>query len=85
MKCLRVRSSWWTLLLVPEAPSVLMCMPVRLSVCHPLVFAFGGAYWSLATAHSDHLWARTRFGCVKRGGGGAPCNPTMWTRTDPRY
>ena len=32
------------------------------------LFAFGGAYWPLATAHSDPLWARTCFGCVK----GAP-------------
>ena len=31
------------------------------------LFAFGGAYWPLATAHSDPLWART---C--RGGGGVP-------------
>ena len=30
--------------------------------------AFGGAYWPLATAHSDPLWARTCFGCVN----GAP-------------
>ena len=29
--------------------------------------AFGGAYWPLATAHSDPLWAPTCFGC---GGGG---------------
>ena len=28
------------------------------------MFAFGGAYWPLATAHSDPLWARTCFGCV---------------------
>ena len=27
--------------------------------------AFGGAYWALATAHSDPLWVRTCFGCVK--------------------
>ena len=27
------------------------------------VFAFGGAYWPLATAHSDPPWARTCFGC----------------------
>ena len=32
------------------------------------VFAFGGAYGPLATAHSDPLWARTCFGCVN----GAP-------------
>ena len=32
------------------------------------LFAFGGAYWPLATAHSDPLWARTCFGCVN----GAP-------------
>ena len=31
-------------------------------------FAFGGAYWPLATAHSDPLWVRTCFGCVN----GAP-------------
>ena len=32
------------------------------------LFAFCGAYWPLATAHSDPLWARTCFGCVN----GAP-------------
>ena len=32
------------------------------------LYAFGGAYWPLATAHSDPLWARTCFGCVN----GAP-------------
>ena len=32
------------------------------------LFAFGGAYRPLATAHSDPLWARTCFGCVN----GAP-------------
>ena len=32
------------------------------------LFAFGGAYWPLATAHSDPLWVRTCFG--QRGGGG---------------
>ena len=32
------------------------------------LFAFGGAYWPLATAHSDPLWARMCFGCVN----GAP-------------
>ena len=32
------------------------------------LLAFGGAYWPLATAHSDPLWARTCFGCVN----GAP-------------
>ena len=32
------------------------------------LFAFGGAYWPLTTAHSDPLWARTCFGCVN----GAP-------------
>ena len=32
------------------------------------LFAFGGACWPLATAHSDPLWARTCFGCVN----GAP-------------
>jgi hypothetical protein len=31
-------------------------------------FAFGGAYWPLAIVHSDPLWVRTCFGCVK----GAP-------------
>ena len=31
-------------------------------------FAFGGAYWPLATAYSDPLWVRTFFGCVN----GAP-------------
>ena len=29
------------------------------------LFAFGGAYWPLALAHSDPLWARTWFGCVR--------------------
>ena len=33
------------------------------------LFAFGGAYWPLATAHSDPLWARTSFGCVRGGVG----------------
>ena len=28
------------------------------------LFAFGGAYWPVATAHSDPLWVRTCFGCV---------------------
>ena len=32
------------------------------------LFAFGGAYWPLATAHSDPLWVRTCLGCVN----GAP-------------
>ena len=32
------------------------------------LFAFAGACWPLATAHSDPLWARTCFGCVN----GAP-------------
>ena len=32
------------------------------------LFAFGGAYWPLATAHSGPLWVRTCFGCVN----GAP-------------
>ena len=32
------------------------------------VCAFAGAYWPLATAHSDPLWARTCFDCVN----GAP-------------
>ena len=32
------------------------------------LFAFGGAYWPLATARSDPLWVRTCFGCVN----GAP-------------
>ena len=32
------------------------------------LFAFGGAYWPLATAHSDPLRVRTCFGCVN----GAP-------------
>ena len=31
------------------------------------LFAFGGAYWPLATAHSDPLWVRTCFGCRKGG------------------
>ena len=40
-----------------------------LSIC---LFAFGSAYWPLATAHSDPLWVRTCFGCVNGdvGGGG---------------
>ena len=33
------------------------------------LFAFGGAYWPLATAQSDPLWARTCFGCVNRAPG----------------
>ena len=33
------------------------------------LFAFGGAYWPLATAHSDPLWVRTCFGCVNRAPG----------------
>ena len=37
-----------------------------LGIC---LFAFGGAYWPLATAHSDPLWARTCFGCVNRAPG----------------
>ena len=32
------------------------------------LFAFGGGYWRLATAHSDPLWVRTCFGGVS----GAP-------------
>ena len=32
--------------------------------------AFGGAYWPLATAHSDPLWVRTRMGGFTRGIGG---------------
>ena len=32
-------------------------------------FAFGGAYWPLATAHSDPLWVRTCVGCVNRASG----------------
>ena len=32
------------------------------------LFAFGGAYWPLATAHSDPLWVRTCFDWVN----GAP-------------
>ena len=32
------------------------------------LFAFGGAYWPLTTAHSDPPWAQTCFGCVN----GAP-------------
>ena len=34
------------------------------------LFAFGGAYWPLATVHSDPPWARTCFGCGGVGGGG---------------
>ena len=30
------------------------------------VFAFGGAYWPLATAHSDPLWVRTCFSLCQR-------------------
>ena len=33
------------------------------------LFAFGGACWPLATAHSDPLWARMCFGCVNRAPG----------------
>ena len=33
-----------------------------------MLFAFGGACWLLAIAHSDPLWFRTCFGCVN----GAP-------------
>ena len=33
------------------------------------LFAFGSAYWPLATAHSDPLWVRTCFGCVNGGPG----------------
>ena len=48
------------------------------------LFAFGGAYWPLATAHSDPLWARTCFGCVNGapdlscfgGGGGGVAKKT---------
>ena len=29
-------------------------------------FAFGGAHWPLALAHSDPLWGQTCFGCVQR-------------------
>ena len=32
------------------------------------LFAFGGAYWPLATAHSDPLWARTKENMGGRGG-----------------
>ena len=31
--------------------------------------AFGGAYWPLATAHSDPLWVRTCFGRVNEAPG----------------
>ena len=30
------------------------------------LFAFGGAYWPLATAYSDPLWARTCFRLCQR-------------------
>ena len=33
------------------------------------LFAFDGAYWPLATAHSDPLWARTCFGRVNGASG----------------
>ena len=33
------------------------------------LFAFGGAYWPLATAPSDPLWDRTCFGCVNGAAG----------------
>ena len=36
-------------------------MAQGLGIC---LFAFGGAHWPLATAHSDPLWVRTCFGCV---------------------
>ena len=38
------------------------CLGIRL-------FAFGGAYWPLATAHSNPLWVQTCFGCVNRAPG----------------
>ena len=45
------------------------CVPGRLARGHGVgLFAFGGAYWPLATAHSDPLRARTCFGRVN----GAP-------------
>ena len=34
------------------------------------LFAFGGAYWPLALAHSDPLWVQTCVGRVKGVGGG---------------
>ena len=47
------------------------------------LFAFGGAYWPLSTAHSDPLWARTCFGCEQsprmtcpQGGGGLVAEET---------
>ena len=42
------------------------------------LFASGGAYWPLATAHSDPLWVRTCFGCVngaQEQGWGVPPPP----------
>ena len=33
------------------------------------LFAFGSAYFPLATAHSDPLWVRTCFGCVNGASG----------------
>ena len=36
------------------------------------LFAFGGAYWPLATAHSDPLWARTCVGRVNGAPGWSP-------------
>ena len=42
------------------------------------LFAFGGAYRPLATAHSDPLWARTCFGCLGEGTQG------VWAQPKPR-
>ena len=40
------------------------------------LFAFGGAYWPLATAHSDALWAQTCFGCVNGAPDDLACSTT---------
>ena len=50
------------------------------------LFAFGGAYWPLATAHSDPLWVRKCFGCVNgapRCGGGI-LSDAIWDQTGRR-
>ena len=42
---------------------------------------FGGAYWPLATAHSDPLWVPTWFWFCQRGGGEAESKPNICPRT----
>ena len=43
------------------------------------LFAFGGAYWPLAPAHSDPPWVRTCFGCV----GGRVSEPVVTNDSAP--